>query len=88
MQSSTTVNIYRNIPQPEDDEDEDDDDHDAECGRVEQSGPAFRDHFVMFILFFFECTCKQGLRDRCSGSTVGMFTTYKYDSISFVWRNY
>ena len=42
----------RNIPQPDEDDEEDDDqdddgdDHDDECGRVEQSGLAFRDHFV------------------------------------------
>lgn len=42
----------RNIPQPddededEDDHDEDGDDHDAEFGRVEQNGLAFRDHFA------------------------------------------
>ncbi|KAK0151131.1 putative nuclease HARBI1 [Merluccius polli] len=38
----------RNIPQPDDDDDHDDDDGDDhdEFGRVEQSGLAFRDHFV------------------------------------------
>ena len=36
----------RNIPQPDDDHDDDGDEHDNEFGRVEQSGLAFRDHFV------------------------------------------